>query len=61
LEKDASGKTTYWLTGEFANEEPGNELSDEWALAHGYAALVPLQIDMTAYSLVDKLKEVYEL
>jgi 5'-nucleotidase len=56
LAKDPTGQTVYWLTGEFSNDEPQNEQSDEWALDRGYAALVPLQIDMTAYSAIDKLK-----
>jgi 5'-nucleotidase len=57
LTQDAAGETVYWLTGEFINEEPENERSDEWALNHGYAALVPLQIDLTAYSALEKIKE----
>jgi 5'-nucleotidase len=57
IAKDPRGKPIYWLTGEFFNEEPENEQSDEWALSHGYAALVPLQIDMTAYPLLQALKE----
>ncbi|MDR0681381.1 MAG: 5'/3'-nucleotidase SurE [Dysgonamonadaceae bacterium] len=47
--KDPAGHTVYWLSGEFLNEDPDNEQNDEWALSHGYAALVPLQLDMTAY------------
>ncbi|MCC8147223.1 MAG: 5'/3'-nucleotidase SurE [Bacteroidales bacterium] len=54
--KDPSGKTVYWLTGEFHNEEPENKDTDEWALDHGYASLVPVQIDMTAYHAMESLK-----
>ena len=54
---DPSGKTIYWLTGEFHNEEKENTENDEWALDHGYAALVPVHIDMTAYHMVDPLKK----
>ena len=57
--KDPVGKTIYWLTGELSNKEPENTNSDQWALNHGYAALVPLQIDMTAYSFMNKMKEKY--
>lgn len=53
--QDAAGRTVYWLTGEFLNEEPDNLISDEWALEEGYAAVVPLHIDMTAYSFMEKL------
>jgi len=52
-----SGKMVYWLTGEFLNEEPENQQSDEWALNQGYAALVPLHIDMTDYAFLDKIKD----
>jgi len=55
--KDPSGRKVYWLTGEFANQEPDNTLSDEWALNQGYAALVPLRIDMTDYSFLEKIKD----
>ena len=51
--KDPVGRTVYWLTGEFLNQEPDNKRSDEWALENGYAALVPLRIDMTDYSFLD--------
>ena len=54
--KDPHGRTIYWLTGEFYNQEPDNRLNDEWALAQGYAALVPLRIDMTDYSFLEKIK-----
>jgi 5'-nucleotidase len=54
--EDQVGKPVYWLTGEFSNEDPANEHNDEWALDHGYAALVPLKIDMTAYDFLETIK-----
>ncbi|GHU79787.1 5'-nucleotidase SurE [Bacteroidia bacterium] len=54
--KDPTGRSVYWLTGEFFNQDPDNVNTDEWALANGYAALVPLQIDMTAYDFMEKIK-----
>ncbi|GHV11368.1 5'-nucleotidase SurE [Bacteroidia bacterium] len=54
---DPSGKTVYWLTGDFINEEPDNECSDEWALSHGYAAVTPLHVDMTAHHVINDLKK----
>ncbi|MDL2257483.1 5'/3'-nucleotidase SurE [Bacteroidales bacterium OttesenSCG-928-I14] len=54
--KDPSGKTVYWLTGEFANEDIDNPDNDEWALSRDYASIVPLQIDMTAYSFLEQIK-----
>jgi 5'-nucleotidase len=53
--KDPSGADVYWLTGDFRNDEPDNEHSDEWALAHGYVSVVPTKIDLTAYEVLDKL------
>jgi 5'-nucleotidase len=54
--EDQAGRPVYWLTGEFLNADPANEQNDEWALDHGYAALVPLKIDMTAYNFLEKIK-----
>lgn len=54
--KDPSGKTIYWLTGEFSNEDSDNQHNDEWALNQGYASLVPLKVDMTAYHFLEDIK-----
>jgi 5'-nucleotidase len=54
--KAPNGRTVCWLTGEFLNQEPENKQSDEWALNQGYAALVPLRVDMTDYSFLEKIK-----
>lgn len=59
VSKDAFGRTVYWMGGYFVNEEPDNKQSDEYALANGYAALVPLQIDLTAYGFLDKLNAMF--
>ncbi len=55
--KDGAGREVFWLTGEFLNAELENELSDEWAISQGYAAVVPVKIDMTAYEMVSALKD----
>ena len=54
---DPFGKPVYWLTGEFANEDAENECNDEWALNNGYAAVVPLQVDMTAHHFLESIKD----
>jgi len=54
--KDPAGRSVYWLTGEFFNHDPENTNNDEWALSNGYAALVPLRIDMTDYEFMKKIK-----
>lgn len=53
---DGIGQDVYWMTGNFENWEEHNGNSDEWALANGYAAIVPVEIDMTAYSFIDEMK-----
>ncbi len=45
---DPAGQPFYWLVGNFVNCEPDNEETDEWALSHGYIAVTPTTIDMTA-------------
>jgi 5'-nucleotidase len=54
--KDPMGKSYYWLTGIFRNHEPEATDTDEWALANNYVSVVPISIDMTAHSYLDKLK-----
>ena len=50
------GGDYFWLTGNFANGEPENEDTDQWALTHGYVAVTPTRIDVTAYDMIDKLQ-----
>ena len=55
---DPHGRDYFWLTGAFSNAEPDAEESDEWALSHGYVSVVPIQVDMTAYSQMEQLKKI---
>ena len=48
------GKDYYWLTGEFINEDRGED-TDEAALAQGYISIVPTQFDLTAHHAIQKL------
>jgi 5'-nucleotidase len=54
--KDPRGRPYYWIGGDFPTgvAEDG---SDVGALAEGYVSITPLQLDLTAYKSVDKLKE----
>lgn len=45
------GRDYYWLTGEFINEDKGED-TDEWALHHGYVSVVPVQFDLTAHHAI---------
>lgn len=53
---DGIGLDVYWMTGNFENWEEHNGSSDEWALANGYAAVVPVKVDMTDYKFFEDLK-----
>ncbi|OIQ21800.1 MAG: 5'/3'-nucleotidase SurE [Flavobacterium sp. MedPE-SWcel] len=48
------GKNYYWLTGEFVNLDNGED-TDEWALAHDYISIVPVQFDLTGYHAIQQL------
>lgn len=48
------GKEYYWLSGEFVNEDKGED-TDEWALKNGYISIVPVQFDMTAHHAIQHL------
>ena len=52
--KTPQGKDYYWLTGEFVNQDKGED-TDEWALANGYVSVVPVQFDMTAHHAIQEL------
>ena len=56
---DPFGREYYWLTGDFYNEEPDAKDTDEWALKNNYISVVPVQIDMTCYNSMDKLKKMF--
>jgi 5'-nucleotidase len=57
--KDPNGGEYYWLTGFFHNREPegGGIGTDEWALEHHYASIVPINTDLTAHTLLEEMKE----
>lgn len=48
---DPHGKKFWWLTGAFENDEPHNEDTDEWCLAHGIVSVVPTLLYRTASDL----------
>lgn len=54
---DPAGKDYYWLTGHFKNFEPDATDTDIHALEEGYVAIVPVTIDMTAYTEIELLKK----
>ena len=57
---DPRGKKYYWLTGKFVNYDEGKN-TDEWALSHGYASVVPVQYDLTAHHAIRYLNNNWKL
>ena len=46
----------YWVVGRYQNDEPENADTDQWALNHGYVAVTPTTMDVTAYEFMSKIK-----
>ncbi len=53
---DPHGKKYYWLTGEFINFDK-DEDTDVWALQNNYVSIVPVQFDLTNYTLKKLLEK----
>jgi 5'-nucleotidase len=47
------GYDYYWMVGQYHNDEPEAQDTDRWALDHGYIAVTPTRIDVTAYDCLD--------
>ncbi len=54
--KDPYGRRYLWLTGNFVNNDKGED-TDEWAIAHNYVAVVPVNFDMTAHHAIPLLND----
>ena len=54
------GYDYYWMVGHYRNDEPEREDTDNWALQHGYIAITPTRIDVTAYEAMAQMKEGWE-
>lgn len=52
---DPRGQKYYWLTGEFVNDDLGDD-TDIWALENGYVSVVPSGHDLTNYGAIPQLK-----
>lgn len=50
------GYDYYWMTGEYTNDEPQADDTDNYALTHGYVAVTPTRIDVTAYEFFEQIK-----
>ncbi|MDX1673010.1 MAG: 5'/3'-nucleotidase SurE [Balneolaceae bacterium] len=54
---DPNNRSYYWMTGRLQLLEDGEDL-DVNVLEKGYAALTPIQYDMTAYNLLKKVEDI---
>ena len=52
---DPRGQKYYWLTGDFLNEDDGED-TDVWALENGYISVVPSGHDLTMHEAIPGLK-----
>lgn len=52
---DPAHRKFYWLAGNFVNQEPENQDTDEWCLSHGIVSIVPEVLERT-YSQLDNFK-----
>lgn len=53
---DPQQKKYFWLTGEFKNFDTSKD-TDVWALQHNYVSVVPIQFDLTNYTLKKELEK----
>ena len=53
--KDPHQKDYYWLNGTFEIFDDGHD-TDEWALKNDYVSIVPVQFDLTAYNMIQTIK-----
>ena len=49
------GYDYYWMVGEYSNDEPDDDTTDNWALAHGYIAITPTRMDVTSYEMLEQM------
>lgn len=57
---DPQGKKYYWLTGEFLNFDKAND-TDVAALQKNYISVVPVQFDLTNYTLKKELEKNWKI
>ncbi len=56
-ERHPRGYDYFWMVGRYRNDEPEAEDTDQWALSHGYVAITPTTMDVTAYSFMDTFND----
>ena len=51
------GYDYWWMVGKYTDDNPEAEDTDSWALRHGYVAITPTKIDVTAYEMIDQMQD----
>lgn len=54
--EDPHGREYYWMKGVYVQTGNGDD-TDQHALKNNYVAVVPIQLDFTAYQAIDQLRE----
>lgn len=47
------GYDYFWMIGHYHNDEPDQTDTDRWAIEHGYVAITPTHVDVTAYDYLN--------
>lgn len=55
-ERHPRGHDYFWVIGRYENDEPNAEDSDQWAIDHGYVAITPTTMDVTAYEAMEQVR-----
>ncbi|MGM9705188.1 MAG: 5'/3'-nucleotidase SurE [Prevotella sp.] len=50
------GYEYFWMIGNYINDEPEADDTDNWALTHGYVAITPTTVDVTSYEMIERMK-----
>lgn len=59
---DPRGREFYWFSGEMLSQPPeGEEDTDVWAVLSGYVSVTPLHLDLTAYEMLQALRNLESL
>ena len=51
------GYDYWWMVGHYHDDEPEATDTDRWALDHGYVAITPTRMDVTAYEAFESLQQ----
>ena len=55
------GYDYWWMVGHYRNDEPEATDTDRWALDHGYVAITPTKMDVTAHEYIEEFKQKMEV